>query len=200
MEGGEIMDKATWTKKMLHTFCNICIRAIELGMRPITHFDKIGWKFLIKSFQEQTGHSLTIAQLKNKWDGCKKDWKIWTKLLFETGVGWSSELGTIATTNEWWTTKIQEVKGAKKFRRAGIEPALKFKYDSMYSSIVATGEYAWAPSSAVQGGGNSYQPGTSNTNIDAMDLEEGSGDSKEDGNPASDNDIAHLVGGGEHIK
>ena len=76
MEDSEYMDKVTWTKEMLHTFCDICIRAIELGMRPTMHFDKTGWKFFIKSFQEQTGHSLTKAQLKNKWDGCKKDWKI----------------------------------------------------------------------------------------------------------------------------
>uniref|UniRef100_A0A6N2LP81 Uncharacterized protein n=1 Tax=Salix viminalis TaxID=40686 RepID=A0A6N2LP81_SALVM len=84
-----------------------------------------------------------------------------------------------------------EVKGAKKFRYAGIEPALKFKYDKICSNIVATGEYAWAPSSGVQGGGNCSQPGTN----DAVDLEEGSGDSEEDRNPASGSHIAWLVGG-----
>jgi hypothetical protein len=26
------MDKATWTKKMLHTFCNLYIKAIDMGM------------------------------------------------------------------------------------------------------------------------------------------------------------------------
>ena len=31
----------------------------------------------------------------------------------------------------------------------GIKPALKFKYDKIYSNIVATGEYAWALSSGV---------------------------------------------------
>uniref|UniRef100_A0A6N2KT01 Myb/SANT-like domain-containing protein n=1 Tax=Salix viminalis TaxID=40686 RepID=A0A6N2KT01_SALVM len=182
MEGGENMDKADWTKDMLHTFCDICIRAIELGMQHTMYFDK-------------TGHSLTKAQLKNKWDGCKKDWKIWMKLISEIGVGWSSELGTIVATNEWWKAKSQEVKGAKKFRHAGIESTLKFKYDRMYSSIVAIEEYAWAPSSGVQGGGNCSQPGTNNANIDAVDLEEGSSDSEEDRNPASNNDIAQLVGG-----
>uniref|UniRef100_A0A6N2KAF3 Uncharacterized protein n=1 Tax=Salix viminalis TaxID=40686 RepID=A0A6N2KAF3_SALVM len=77
----------------------------------------------------------------------------------------------------------QEVKGAKKFRHAGIEPALKLKYDRMYSNI--------APSSGVQGGGNCFQPDTNDANIDAVDLEEGSGDLEEDINHASDNDIAH---------
>jgi hypothetical protein len=73
-----------------------------MGMRPNTHFDKTGWKFLITSFKEQTGHAFTKTQLKNKWDGCKKDWRIWNKLVSETGVGWNSELGTIAASDEWW--------------------------------------------------------------------------------------------------
>jgi hypothetical protein len=40
MEGPEIMDKAAWTKEMLHAFCDLCIKAIDMGMRPNTHFDK----------------------------------------------------------------------------------------------------------------------------------------------------------------
>jgi hypothetical protein len=36
------MDNATWTKKMLHTFYDLCIKAINMGMRPNTHFDKTG--------------------------------------------------------------------------------------------------------------------------------------------------------------
>jgi len=29
------------------------------------------------------------------------------KLITETGVGWSTELGTISATDEWWQSKIQ---------------------------------------------------------------------------------------------
>ena len=107
MEGGDNTDKVSWTPEMLNVFCDTCITAIELGMRPGTHFDKLGWKFVMTTFNERTGDSLTRAQLKNKWDGCKKDWKIWVKLLSETGVGWSTELGTISATNEWWKARIQ---------------------------------------------------------------------------------------------
>ena len=28
------------------------------------------------------------------------------KLIYETGVGWSTELGTISATDEWWKAKI----------------------------------------------------------------------------------------------
>jgi len=92
---------------MLRIFCDLCIKAIDMGMRPNIHFDKTGWKFLITSFKEQTGHAFTITQPEKKWDGCKKDWRIWTKLISETGVGWSSELGTNLASNEWWKAKLQ---------------------------------------------------------------------------------------------
>jgi len=42
MEGLESMDKTAWAKEMLHTFCDLCIKAINIGMRPNTHFDKTG--------------------------------------------------------------------------------------------------------------------------------------------------------------
>jgi len=66
MEGLESMNKAAWTKEILHRFCDLCIKAIDMRMRPNTHFDKIRWKFFITSFKEQTGHALTKTQLKNK--------------------------------------------------------------------------------------------------------------------------------------
>jgi hypothetical protein len=44
---------------------------------------------------------------------------------------------------------MQEIRGAKKFRHVGVEPSLKNKFDRMYSNIVGTGEFAWAPSSGV---------------------------------------------------
>lgn len=63
--------------------------------------------FLSHHSKNKTGHAWTETQLKNKWDVCKKDWRIWTKLIFETGVGWSSELGTISASDEWWKVKTQ---------------------------------------------------------------------------------------------
>nr|XP_034907417.1 uncharacterized protein LOC118043511 [Populus alba] len=89
--------------------------------------------------------------------------------------------------------KIQEIRGAKKFRHVGIEPSLKNKFDRMYSNIVATGAFAWAPSSGVPAG-SGLDPGTSNADIVDDGLEEGSGDSEEDVNPDFQTDMARMVG------
>ena len=107
MDNPETIDKAAWNKEMLHIFYDLCIKAFNMGMRPNTHFDKSGWKFISTSFKEKMSHAFTKTQLKNKWDGCKKDWRIWIKLIAETDVGWSNELGTIAASDEWWKSKIQ---------------------------------------------------------------------------------------------
>ena len=107
MDNHESMDKAAWTREMLHIFCDICIKAIDMGMKSNTHFDRCRWQFILTSFKQQTSHTLSKTKLKNKWDACKKDWKIWIKLIAETGVGWRYELGTITTSDEWWNSKIQ---------------------------------------------------------------------------------------------
>jgi Myb/SANT-like DNA-binding domain len=99
--------KASWSPEQLHTFCDICIRAIDMGMRPTSHFDKPGWMYVAKSFAEQTGVVFQRDQFKNKWDSCKKNWRLWNKLIGETGVGWSNELKTIAASDEWWRARIQ---------------------------------------------------------------------------------------------
>jgi len=89
---------------------------------------------------------------------------------------------------------MKEIRGAKKFRYADIEPSLKFKFDRIYSNIVATGEYAWAPSSGVLSG-TDIDLDTSNVNIDGVDLKEGCGDSEENEIPNLDNNMSRMVGG-----
>ncbi|KAL9367493.1 hypothetical protein Peur_038692 [Populus x canadensis] len=195
MDDSQSQDKACWTREMLHAFCDICIKAIEQGMRPNTHFDKAGWKYVMNGFKDQTGHALTKAQLKNKWDGIKKDWRIWKRLISETGVGWSAELGTISAPDEWWKAKSQEIRGARKFRHAGIDPTLCCKYDIMFTNTVATGQYAWAPSQGL----NADEDGVSERQTNAVNedshIEEGSGDSEEDSLPNFVADVNNMVAG-----
>ena len=87
---------------------------------------------------------------------------------------------------------MQEIRRAKKYRHVDIEPSLKNKFDRMYSNIVATREFAWAPSSRVPAGSD-VDPGTSNIACDG--LEEGIDDSEEDVIPDFQTDMARMVGG-----
>ncbi|KAG6770902.1 hypothetical protein POTOM_026603 [Populus tomentosa] len=64
----------------------------------------------------------------------------------------------------------------------------------MYSNIVATRVFAWAPSSSVPVS-SGVDPSTSNVDIVDDGLEEGSGDSEEDVIPDFQTDMARMVGG-----
>ena len=44
---------------MVHIFYDICIAAIDRGMRPNTQFNKAWWKFVIAIFKEKTGHAFS---------------------------------------------------------------------------------------------------------------------------------------------
>jgi hypothetical protein len=90
---------------------------------------------------------------------------------------------------------MHEIRGAKKFR----QPSLKIKFNRMFSNIIATREFAWAPSSGVLGG-NDVNPGTNKSNINGVDFEEGSGDSEEDAIPNLDTNMSRMDGGGEYVK
>jgi hypothetical protein len=51
MEDSESQDKLFWTKEMLHTFHDICIKVIKMGMGPNTYFNTDGWRFVMIVFK-----------------------------------------------------------------------------------------------------------------------------------------------------
>ncbi|CAN6544943.1 unnamed protein product [Malus baccata var. baccata] len=107
---------ATWNAHNISIFCDVCIKEVEAGHRPGTHFDKNGYANIRANFKAETGHDYERKQLKNKWDALKNEWKLWKELVGkETGLG----------------------------------PEMEDKLDRMFSTTVATGEHAWAPSSGV---------------------------------------------------
>ncbi|KAB2634717.1 hypothetical protein D8674_038165 [Pyrus ussuriensis x Pyrus communis] len=117
---------ATWNAHNISIFCDVCIKDVEAGHRPGTHFDKEGYENIRANFKAETEHDYERKQLKNKWDALKNEWKLWKELVGkETGLG---------------TCKI-----AKK----GISPEMEEKLDRMFSNTVAIGEHVWAPSSGV---------------------------------------------------
>jgi hypothetical protein len=69
------------------------------------------------------------------------------------------------------------------------------KFDRMFSNIVATGEYVWAPSFGVLCDNNVGVDGNQNANVKQLDLKEGSGDSKDDEIPNFTDDVCNMVRG-----
>ncbi|KAK8956663.1 hypothetical protein KSP39_PZI000517 [Platanthera zijinensis] len=107
---------------------------------------KDGWKNLVTKFKERTGLLYDRAQLKNKWDQLKREWKLWRELKKgETGLGWDPIKKTIDASDEWWQERIQMIPMAKKFRYSGIAPELEEKLDRMFSQVVASGDNVWIP-------------------------------------------------------
>nr|XP_034892659.1 uncharacterized protein LOC118032166 [Populus alba] len=65
----------------------------------------------------------------------------------------------------------------------------------MFSNIVATGQYAWAPSAGIYRDDNVGVTEDPNANDEQPDLEEGNDDSEEDGIPNFTNDMCNMVRG-----
>jgi Myb/SANT-like DNA-binding domain len=100
--------KASWNKHVVHTFCDLCIREIEIGNRPGLFLNKKGWRNVMSKFAKETGREYDRIQLKSKWDMMKKDWKQWKLLLEnETEIKWNSRKNTIDASNDWWEQKIK---------------------------------------------------------------------------------------------
>lgn len=64
---------ATWERDVKIIFCDLCLREVELGDMPITHFNKEGWHNIIRSFQKKIIREYNKSQLKNKWNQIKED-------------------------------------------------------------------------------------------------------------------------------
>ncbi|KAJ9135450.1 hypothetical protein P3X46_032632 [Hevea brasiliensis] len=87
-------------------------------------------------------------QLRHKWDWMKDQWKMWKALKGnETGLGWDPIKGTVVAPDEWWNKKIKENLKFARFREKGIGQELYENYQELFLGTVATGEFAYAPSS-----------------------------------------------------
>ncbi|KAF2299799.1 hypothetical protein GH714_003484 [Hevea brasiliensis] len=80
----------------------------------------------------------------------KDQWKMWKALKGnETGLGWNPIKGTVVAPDEWWNEKIKENSNFARFREKGIGQEFYENYQELFLGTVATGEFAYAPSSGV---------------------------------------------------
>lgn len=81
-------EKATWDPKANEAFIEACLEQITKGECLGSSFTKVGWKGIQSKFTQLTGRTYNKAQLKNKYDNLRKDWRVWYKLFGkETGLG-----------------------------------------------------------------------------------------------------------------
>ena len=100
--------KAIWDNDVVDILCDVCIVEIEVGHRPGTSFTKIGWENMVKNISEKTQRGYDKAQLKNKLELLKGEWKLWKQLIGkETGLGWNGNNNTVDASEEWWRSKIK---------------------------------------------------------------------------------------------
>ncbi|KAL4577528.1 hypothetical protein LXL04_013637 [Taraxacum kok-saghyz] len=91
--------KHVWNTDTTTYFIDMCLNEKLKGNKPGSHLNKAGWLNLEKAMLEKTG------KLSNKWDGMKKDWKLYDRLMrLETGIGGTRSL--IDASEEWWVEKI----------------------------------------------------------------------------------------------
>ena len=91
----------------MNAFIKFYVIETLVGNKLNSHFSKLGWKNVIKAFNNLTGRNYQYRQLKNKWSSIKKDWQLWNTLIRkEIGLGWDPMRQTINASNEWWDKKL----------------------------------------------------------------------------------------------
>ncbi|KAK4731345.1 hypothetical protein R3W88_024333 [Solanum pinnatisectum] len=80
--------------------------------------------------------------MKNHWHGMKAEWILFKQLMrWDTCIGWDAIKNTIMTYDDWWKRKIKVDVRYTNFRNKDLS-LIWFRYDALFSDIVATGERA----------------------------------------------------------
>ncbi|PWA46266.1 myb/SANT-like domain-containing protein [Artemisia annua] len=79
--------------------------------------------------------------LKNKFDGMKREYNLWTSLKNgETGLGWDANANKLDCSDEWWDMKIKEDPNFKKLKKKQPSLELQYAWDQLYGDAVAGGD------------------------------------------------------------
>ncbi|XP_055814204.1 L10-interacting MYB domain-containing protein-like [Solanum dulcamara] len=134
---------AKWDDDANIKFIDLCENEIRQGRRPHTHLNRDGWNNVVEGFNRAMGKNYDKKQMKNRWDNMKKDWILFKKLMRgETGLGWDTTKNTIMADDDWWERKIKDDR-YNKFSKVDLS-LIWYRYDTLFSDIVATGERARA--------------------------------------------------------
>ena len=92
-----------WNAENTRIVCNLFAEQVEKGNQPSSYLNALDYAEVEKGFKDRTGLEICKAQLKNKWDKLKEDFKAWKKLqMRETGTSWDPIKRTFDMDDEWW--------------------------------------------------------------------------------------------------
>lgn len=99
--------KANWTPAYHEVFLDLCVEETLKGNKPCSHFTREGWSNIVESFFKKVGVKYDKLQMKNHWDGTKRQWKVWLKLTAEGSLKWDPTTNKFCASLEDWANYIQ---------------------------------------------------------------------------------------------
>lgn len=75
-------------------FLDLAIEEKVKGNRPGEAFNAMGWKNIVKSFNEKTGLAYEFLQFKNLYGQLRSSWQTWQSLIKHTGLGYNPDAKT----------------------------------------------------------------------------------------------------------
>ncbi|GJN40797.1 hypothetical protein PR202_gn00100 [Eleusine coracana subsp. coracana] len=122
------MPEIDWNVENTRVLCQLFAEQVARGNRPNTHLNSVGFAEVEKGLRDRLGILATKAQIKNKWDKLKKDFKAWKKLLLrQTETGWCPIKGTIIMNEEWWKKARADIPECGKFKKIGLQNSDELK-------------------------------------------------------------------------
>ncbi|XP_059623050.1 uncharacterized protein LOC132266214 [Cornus florida] len=113
--------KLLWDESLIEKFVNIMVEEVKANNRSGTTFSKSGWNNFLKEMNVQKGRKFGLTQLRNKFNGLRKIYFVFKKLLSETGMGYDHETGMVIVEEERCDRLCKVVANANKFKKHGCK-------------------------------------------------------------------------------
>nr|XP_043629054.1 uncharacterized protein LOC122600408 [Erigeron canadensis] len=185
--------KPLWTDSAHMIFLELCLNEIRIGNKPTGYCNAVGYKNLEKYMKDRTGKTFDRKQIKNHWEGMKKEWKLYDRLMrLESGIGWDPVRKTIDASASWWDEKIKADNDLAKLRGQNLEMYKVFN-EPLFRDYVAVGDNTKTPSEfqndkdedLIEGKGDSHEINVSSDDQEPIFPESSSSKRKKSKNNAS---------------
>jgi Myb/SANT-like DNA-binding domain len=159
--------RCTWQPPMEEALLDTLLDAQTQGLQTDNGgFKTTGWNLALEAVKACTIQTVTVQQIKSKYDAFKQDWKAWKAFIDHTGLGWDSEKGVPTGPPEVLEAFFQACPRARKFRDKPIPYESKLR--TLLDGAIAVGANAIPISNVLQqisvNSDNSEEPEMQNEN------------------------------------